>query len=114
MQADFAHKIPDGLDSASAAPLLCAGITVYAPLRAHVTRPNMSVAVMGVGGLGHLALQVGARSVCVFVWGVGGWVGGRGEAGGIRACVIVCSCACVPMLTGEPPACVRECIWKVD
>ncbi|PNW73221.1 hypothetical protein CHLRE_14g623650v5 [Chlamydomonas reinhardtii] len=57
VQADFAHKIPDGLDSASAAPLLCAGITVYAPLRAHVTRPNMSVAVMGVGGLGHLALQ---------------------------------------------------------
>ncbi|KXZ49021.1 hypothetical protein GPECTOR_23g11 [Gonium pectorale] len=57
VNADFAYTIPDGLDSASAAPLLCAGITVYAPLRAHIKHPNTHVAVMGVGGLGHLALQ---------------------------------------------------------
>ncbi|GLC65169.1 hypothetical protein PLESTF_000259600 [Pleodorina starrii] len=57
VNADFAYSIPEGLDSASAAPLLCAGITVYAPLRAHIRHPNTSVAVFGVGGLGHLALQ---------------------------------------------------------
>lgn len=33
------------------------GVTVYAPLRKHITRPDMRVAVLGVGGLGHLALQ---------------------------------------------------------
>ena len=55
--ADFTFPIPDGLDSVSAAPLLCAGITVYTPLRTHITRPAMRVGVMGIGGLGHLALQ---------------------------------------------------------
>jgi uncharacterized zinc-type alcohol dehydrogenase-like protein len=58
--ADFCYPIPDALDSASAAPLLCAGITVYAPLRAYVTEPGMKVAVIGVGGLGHLAVQFAA------------------------------------------------------
>lgn len=57
IQADFAFDIPDGLDSASAAPLLCAGITVYAPLRKYITHPGMKVAILGIGGLGHLALQ---------------------------------------------------------
>lgn len=55
--ADFVYPIPDGLDSASAAPLLCAGVTVYAPLCRWITRPGQAVAVMGVGGLGHLAVQ---------------------------------------------------------
>ncbi|CAI5532938.1 unnamed protein product [Closterium sp. Naga37s-1] len=56
--ADFAIKLPDGLDSVDAVPLMCAGITVYSPLRAHITRPGMKVGVIGVGGLGHLALQI--------------------------------------------------------
>ena len=55
--ADFAYKIPDGLDSASAAPLLCAGITVYTPLRTHIKHPGMKVGVMGIGGLGHLGIK---------------------------------------------------------
>ncbi len=55
--ANFAYKIPDALDSASAAPLLCAGITVYTPLRTHIKRPNTKVGVMGIGGLGHLAIK---------------------------------------------------------
>ncbi|KXZ54224.1 hypothetical protein GPECTOR_5g316 [Gonium pectorale] len=59
--ADFVYTIPDGLDSASAAPLLCAGVTVYSPLRRHLTRPGMRVGVLGVGGLGHLALQFAAK-----------------------------------------------------
>ncbi|GFR44432.1 hypothetical protein Agub_g5671 [Astrephomene gubernaculifera] len=57
VSADFAYTLPPGLDSAAAAPLLCAGITVYAPLRAHIHHPNTHVGVLGVGGLGHLALQ---------------------------------------------------------
>lgn len=55
--ADFTYKIPDALDSASAAPLLCAGITVYTPLRTHIAYPGMKVGVIGIGGLGHLALK---------------------------------------------------------
>ncbi|KAI9184421.1 hypothetical protein H9P43_003474 [Blastocladiella emersonii ATCC 22665] len=54
--AEFAFKIPDGLDSAKAAPLLCAGITVYAPLKRYMT-PGARVGVVGIGGLGHLAVQ---------------------------------------------------------
>ncbi len=55
--ADFAYKIPDTLDSAHAAPLLCAGITVYTPLRTYLRHPAMKVGIIGVGGLGHLAIQ---------------------------------------------------------
>ena len=40
--------------------MLCAGITVYAPLRKFLTRPGMRVAVLGVGGLGHLGVQFAA------------------------------------------------------
>lgn len=59
--ADFTYVIPDGLDSSSAAPLLCAGVTVYAPLKRYIRYPGSKVAVMGVGGLGHLALQFAAK-----------------------------------------------------
>lgn len=59
MTADsrFIYAIPDGLDSASAAPLLCAGATVYAPLRRWKMQASQKVAVVGIGGLGHLAIQ---------------------------------------------------------
>ena len=55
--ADFAYKIPDALDSVSAAPLLCAGITVYTPLRTYIKYPGMKVGIVGIGGLGHLAIK---------------------------------------------------------
>ena len=55
--ADFGYKIPDNLDSASAAPLLCAGITVYNPLRTYIKYPGAKVGVLGIGGLGHLAIK---------------------------------------------------------
>ncbi len=55
--ARFAIPIPDSLPSEQAAPLLCGGITVYNPLRNYDIRPDMKVAVVGIGGLGHLALQ---------------------------------------------------------
>lgn len=53
----FAHPIPDSLAAEYAAPLLCAGITVYAPMRTHNIAPAARVGVIGIGGLGHLALQ---------------------------------------------------------
>src|SRR5262249_6260772 len=52
----YAFPIPDGLDSAAAAPLLCGGATVYAPLRRHHIDATSSVGVIGIGGLGHIAL----------------------------------------------------------
>jgi len=52
----FCFAIPDSLPSETAAPMLCAGITVYSPLRRWCT-PQSAVAIVGIGGLGHLALQ---------------------------------------------------------
>jgi uncharacterized zinc-type alcohol dehydrogenase-like protein len=53
----FAVPIPEALESENAAPLLCAGITVYSPLRNHGVRPSSRVGVIGIGGLGHLGIQ---------------------------------------------------------
>ncbi|MEW1686743.1 NAD(P)-dependent alcohol dehydrogenase [Streptomyces sp. NPDC091265] len=53
----FAYPLPAGLDPAAAAPLLCAGITVWEPLRALGVSPGTRVAVAGLGGLGHLAVK---------------------------------------------------------
>jgi uncharacterized zinc-type alcohol dehydrogenase-like protein len=53
----WATPIPDGLDVAKAGPLLCGGITVFNPLCEMDVRPTDRVAVIGIGGLGHLALQ---------------------------------------------------------
>ena len=55
--ARFVFPIPDALDSEHAAPLLCGGITVYNPLRIHGVNPSSRVGIVGVGGLGHLAIQ---------------------------------------------------------
>ncbi|WP_080899382.1 NAD(P)-dependent alcohol dehydrogenase [Pseudomonas amygdali] len=54
----FALSIPDGLDLAGAAPLLCAGITNWEPLQQWQTGPGSRVAVVGLGGLGHMALKL--------------------------------------------------------
>ena len=53
----FAIPVPVALESENAAPLLCAGITVYSPLRNHGVRPSSRVGVIGIGGLGHLGVQ---------------------------------------------------------
>ena len=53
----FAIPVPKILESENVAPLLCAGITVYSPLRNHGVRPASRVGVIGIGGLGHLGLQ---------------------------------------------------------
>lgn len=57
----FVLPIPENLRSENAAPLLCGGITVYNPLRNYLAGPASRVAVVGIGGLGHLGLQF-ARS----------------------------------------------------
>lgn len=49
--------LPDGLDAASAGPLFCAGITVFGPIARFGVKPTDRVAVVGIGGLGHLAVQ---------------------------------------------------------
>jgi uncharacterized zinc-type alcohol dehydrogenase-like protein len=54
----FAVTIPDGLDLDVAAPLLCAGITVYTPLRRWGAAEGAKVAVVGLGGLGHVAVKI--------------------------------------------------------
>jgi D-arabinose 1-dehydrogenase-like Zn-dependent alcohol dehydrogenase len=54
-------RIPDALDAISAGPLLCAGITTYNALRHSGARPGDTVAVQGIGGLGHLGIQYAAR-----------------------------------------------------
>jgi alcohol/geraniol dehydrogenase (NADP+) len=55
--ARFVFPIPDALESENAAPLLCGGITVYSPMRTHEVNPSSRVGVIGIGGLGHLAIQ---------------------------------------------------------
>jgi D-arabinose 1-dehydrogenase-like Zn-dependent alcohol dehydrogenase len=57
----FVFRIPAAIPSAEAAPLMCGGITVYAPLRRYVTKPGMKVGVVGIGGLGHMALLFAAK-----------------------------------------------------
>jgi len=54
--------VPEDLNSAEAAPLLCAGITTFNPLRNSNAQPGDIVAVQGIGGLGHLAVQFAAKS----------------------------------------------------
>ena len=53
----FAHSIPSTMRSEDAAVLLCAGISVYNPLRSNMTGRPMKIGIVGVGGLGHLAIQ---------------------------------------------------------
>jgi alcohol dehydrogenase (NADP+) len=64
---DYVLHVPETLDLAAAAPLLCAGITVYSPLKHWQAGPGKIVGILGIGGLGHLAIKIakamGARVV---------------------------------------------------
>jgi propanol-preferring alcohol dehydrogenase len=59
-KADHAYPVPESLSDAEAAPLFCPGITAYGAIAKARLDPSKSVAVFGVGGVGHLALQFGA------------------------------------------------------
>ncbi|MEO7454151.1 MAG: NAD(P)-dependent alcohol dehydrogenase [Fimbriimonadales bacterium] len=62
---DFVVRVPDSIPLNSAAPLLCAGITTYSPLKHFGLKPGMEVGIVGLGGLGHMAVKfakaMGAR-----------------------------------------------------
>jgi alcohol dehydrogenase (NADP+) len=55
---DYVLHVPESLDLAAAAPLLCAGITVYSPLKHWQAGPGKKVGILGIGGLGHLAIKI--------------------------------------------------------
>jgi uncharacterized zinc-type alcohol dehydrogenase-like protein len=57
---DYALRIPEGLPLANAAPLLCAGITTYSPLRRFKVSEGQRVGVVGLGGLGHMGVKLAA------------------------------------------------------
>lgn len=65
----FAYKIPDNIDDVSAAPLLCPGVTAYRAVKIAELKPDERVGIFGIGGVGHIALQIaklyGARVVAV-------------------------------------------------
>ena len=54
---DYVGRIPEGVGAAPAAPVLCAGVTVYKGLKETDTRPGQTVVISGIGGLGHMAVQ---------------------------------------------------------
>ena len=58
VKSDFVLKLPDNLDLAGAAPLLCAGITTFSPLRHWKVGAGSKVAIVGLGGLGHMGLKL--------------------------------------------------------
>ncbi|MFB2661669.1 NAD(P)-dependent alcohol dehydrogenase [Shewanella mangrovisoli] len=60
VRQEFVLSIPASLDLAKVAPLLCAGITTYSPLRTWNVGPGSQVAVIGMGGLGHMAIKLAA------------------------------------------------------
>ncbi|KAI2819797.1 hypothetical protein CBS63078_5900 [Aspergillus niger] len=70
--AAFAFRIPEGLKSEVAAPLLCAGTTVFAPLRKYLdgNGKGKTVAVVGIGGLGHLGIMFAKALGCERVIGI--------------------------------------------
>lgn len=61
LSQQFVFHIPEAISSAEAAPLLCAGATVYSPLKRYGAAKGKRVAIIGVGGLGHLAVQFSAK-----------------------------------------------------
>lgn len=64
--ADGVVEVPDGVSSVDAAPLTCAGVTTYKAIKVANVTPSERVAVFGIGGLGHMAVQ--------YAWIVGGFV----------------------------------------
>ena len=83
----FVVTIPDSLPLDVAAPLLCAGVTTYSPLKEWKVGPGSKVAVIGLGGLGHMAVKLAAAMGAAPLLGVAGLtlVGhGRSSAKAVR------------------------------
>lgn len=79
VQDGFAYPIPDAMPSEVAAVLMCAGITVYSALHKHATAPSLKIGIVGIGGLGHLAIQF-ARAMGYEVTSISSSPAKRGEA----------------------------------
>ena len=58
VREEFVLKIPAGMDAAAAAPILCAGVTTYSPLKHWEVVPGKKVGIVGLGGLGHMAVKL--------------------------------------------------------
>lgn len=63
----FAVKLPDSLDFPTAACLMCAGISIYGAIKRAEVKPGGSIAIVGIGGLGHIGTQVGKAMVCTLL-----------------------------------------------
>lgn len=63
-QWTWVRPLPEGLDPAKAGPLLCGGITVFAPFLIHRISPTARVGIIGIGGLGHMAVQFANKWGC--------------------------------------------------
>ncbi len=63
---DFVLRIPAGMDLAATAPLLCAGITTYSPLKHWKVGPGQKVGIVGIGGLGHMGVKI-AKALGAYV-----------------------------------------------
>ncbi|KAG0057319.1 hypothetical protein BGZ83_011562 [Gryganskiella cystojenkinii] len=70
--SDYAFKIPHEISSAEAASFFCAGITTYTPLKRYKAGPKTRVGVIGIGGLGHLALQWAKAMGCKEIVAISG------------------------------------------
>jgi D-arabinose 1-dehydrogenase-like Zn-dependent alcohol dehydrogenase len=66
-EADMLARIPDAIELKHAAPLMCAGATVWTALTMYGLKPGDRVGVQGIGGLGHLAIQFAAKLGCEVV-----------------------------------------------
>lgn len=78
VQEPFVVSIPDNLDFAAAAPLLCAGVTTYSPLADIKAGPGKKVGILGIGGLGHIAIKI-ARAMGAHVVAITGKESKRSE-----------------------------------
>lgn len=74
----FTLHIPENLEMKSTAPLLCAGITTYSPLMHYgLNKPGMKIGVIGLGGLGHMAVKIAKAmgvEVSVYCEALCGWL----------------------------------------
>jgi len=84
VDSGFAYQLPEAMPSEEAAVMLCAGLTVYSPLRRYRMGPSHRVGVIGVGGLGHLALQF-AHALGCDVTAISSSPGKEGEARALGA-----------------------------
>lgn len=60
----FCIPIPEGVDEASAAPMMCGGVTVFSPLKQYGAGPGHKVGIIGIGGLGHFGVMFAAALGC--------------------------------------------------